>query len=229
MFRNNKTAQWLKSKSDEEKVQLFKACIKLGREQRHVCRQRKQAIQTHREHQIMEREQALVAKRNAEEDTKHALCLQIAKDGFFTSREHAASELAKKSSESSRKQALKVQLKFRKVVLKQTYPDKSVFQYSIKGKQLTSCELLQNLCKVMDASPCPTVSAILADPNLLVGTHILHRFEDEDGCQTWYEGLVVGRVPDSECFQVIYFGEEEICEFELLQDFYNNDLKFTFS
>ena len=95
MFQNNKTAQWLKSKSDEEKVQLFKACIKLGREQRHVCRQRKQAIQTHREYQIMEREQALVAKRNAEEDTKRALCLQIAKDGFFTSGEHAASELAK--------------------------------------------------------------------------------------------------------------------------------------
>ena len=92
-------------------------------------------------------------------------------------------------------------------MLKQTFPDKSVFQYSTKGKQLTSCELLQNLCKLMDALPCPTESAILANPNLLVGTCIAHRFEDEDGCLEWYEGLVVGKVPDSECFQVIYFRE----------------------
>ena len=129
--------------------------------------------------------------------------------------------------ESSRKQAPKVQLKFTKVVLKQTFPDKLVFQYSIKGKQLTSSELLQNLCKVIHALACPTVSAISGDPNLLVGTHILHRFKDEDGCQTWYEGLAVGKVPDNECFQGIYFGEEETCEFELLQDFYNDDLKHT--
>ena len=209
MFRNNNTAQGLKSKSDEEKKKLFKACIKLGREQRNVCRQRKQAIQTHREKQILEREQALVAKRNAEEDTKRILCSQMAQDGFFTSREHATPELAKRSSESSRKQPLKVQLKFRKVALKQTFPDKSVFQYSIKGKQLTSRELLQNLCKLMDALPRPTESAILANPNLLIGTCFAHRFEDEDGCLAWYEGLVVGKVPDSEAFKLSTFGKKK--------------------
>lgn len=131
----------------------------------------------------------------------------------------------KKTSETSRKQALRLQLKFRKVVLKQTFPDKSVFQYSNRGKQLTSGELLQNLCKLMDASPCPAESEILADPNLLVGTRIAHRFEDEEGCLTWYEGLVVAKAPDSDLFEVMYFGEEEISEFELLQDFHTNDLK----
>ena len=110
-------------------------------------------------------------------------------------------------------------------MLKQTFPDKSVFQYSKAGKQLTSFELLLNLCKLMEALPCPTESEILANLKLLVGTRISHRFEDENSDLTWYEGLVVGNIPDSELFEVIYFGEEEVYEFELLEDFHNSDLK----
>ena len=138
MFRQNKTAQWLKLKSDKEKKQLFKVCIKLGREQRQLYKQRKHAIQTHRERQILEREQTLLQKRNAKKEKKLQICTQISQDGFWTLRDDAKSKLAKKSCESHRKQALKTQLKFRQVVLKQTFPDKSVFQYSKAGKQLTS-------------------------------------------------------------------------------------------
>lgn len=227
MFRQNKTAQWLKSKSDEEKQQLFKTCIKLGREQRQVYKQRKHAIQAHRERQILEREHCLIKKRNAEKEKKHQICSQISQDGYWTSADDATAVLAKKSSETKRKQALKTQLKFRQVVLKQAFSDKSVFQYSKAGKQLTSPELLQNLCKLMEASRCPTDLEVLADRKLLVGTQILHRFQDDDGDLTWYKGLVVGRVSDSELFEVLYFGEGEIYEFELLEDYHKGDLKFT--
>ena len=34
-----------------------------------------------------------------------------------------------------------------------------------------------------------------------------------------------GEIPDSEQFEVIYFGEEEVYEFELLEDLYKGDLK----
>ena len=70
----------------------------------------------------------------------------------------------------------------------------------------------------MEALPCPTESEILANLKLLVGTRISHRFEDENSDLTWYEGLVVEKIPDSELFEVIYFGEEEVYEFELLED-----------
>ena len=89
-------------------------------------------------------------------------------------------------------------------MLQQTFPGKSAFQYSKAGKQLTSFELLQNLCKLMEALPCPTESEILANLKLLVGIRISHRFEDENSDLTWYEGLVVGKIPDSELFEVIY-------------------------
>ena len=50
---------------------------------------------------------------------------------------------------------------------------------------------------------------------------IRHRFEDEDGL-TWYDVLVIG-VTNME-FEVIYSGEEGICEFDLLQDYMKSDL-----
>ena len=82
MFRENKTAQWLKLKSDEEKKQLFKACIKFGREQRQLYKQRKHAIETYRERQILEREETRIKKRNAEKEKKLQICTQISQDGF---------------------------------------------------------------------------------------------------------------------------------------------------
>ena len=76
---------------------------------------------------------------------------------------HYHTTASEESCETCRKQTLKTQLKFRQVVLKQTFSDKSLFQYSKAAKQLTSFELLQNLCKLMEASLCPTEFEILAD------------------------------------------------------------------
>ena len=66
---------------------------------------------------------------------------------------------------------------------------------------------------------------ILATPKLLVGVSINHRFVHEDGGLSWYNGLVVGNIPDSNFFEVIYFGEHEIYKFELLDDYHNGDLE----
>ena len=78
-------------------------------------------------------------------------------------------------------------------------------------KQFSSQELLENLCKLISvAQELPTVDKIVTNPRLLIGTRIQHRFEDEDGSLTWYEGLVVGHLPDTRTFEVVYFGEDEI-------------------
>ena len=170
MFKYNKTVQWLQSKSEEEK--LLKACIKLGQEQRQIGRQRKTEIQKHMEKQLLEKELAIAIKKNADE-MKLTLCLEISKEGSWTTKDAAVSKIKKKSSKSSQKQALKVQLKFRKVVLKQSFPDKAVFQYPKGKKQLTSDKLLGNLCKLMEEMLRPTEREILANPKLLVSVSII--------------------------------------------------------
>lgn len=61
----------------------------------------------HRERQILEREQTLIQKRNAEKEMKLQICTKISQNGFWTLRDDAKSKLAKKSCETHRKQALK--------------------------------------------------------------------------------------------------------------------------
>ena len=45
---------------------------------------------------------------------------------------------------------------------------------------------------------------------------------DKYGSLTWYVGLGVGHLSDRQPFEVVYFGEEEICEF----DYGKNDLYY---
>ena len=86
---------------------------------------------------------------------------------------------------------------------------------------------IYNLCKLISsAKEPPTIQQIVTNPRLLIGTRIRHRFEEEDGSLTWYEGLVIGHLSNAQTFEVVYFGEDEICEFELLEDYSKNDLKF---
>ncbi len=63
LFKRNKTAKWLKTKSREEKEKLFKNCIKIGRQQRQIDEQRQDGIQVHRQQVLKNRELTLVAKR----------------------------------------------------------------------------------------------------------------------------------------------------------------------
>jgi hypothetical protein len=41
MFCQNQTAKWLKSKDDQEKKKMFNACIRVGRDQCQLYKQRK--------------------------------------------------------------------------------------------------------------------------------------------------------------------------------------------
>ena len=226
MFRQNQTAKWLKSKDDQEK--MFKACIRVGRDQRQLYKQRKNDILVYQQNVIQEKEQALAKKRRQKEERKLALCAKISHtDGFWMSAEDAISNLSKLSNETQKKAALKDQLKFREIILCQEYADRSVFQFSKAKKQFSSQKLLDNLCKLISsAKEPPTRQQIVTNPRLLIGTRIQHRFEEEDGSLTWYEGLVIGHLSDAQTFEVVYFGEDEICEFELLEDYSKNDLKF---
>lgn len=56
LYKRNKTADWLKAKSDEEKKTIFQACIKVGRNQRIIYKQRKKELISYREETLKQRE-----------------------------------------------------------------------------------------------------------------------------------------------------------------------------
>ena len=225
IFKRNKTAKWLKTISCEEKEQLFKACIKVGRQQRQIHHQRREEIAIHRQQLLKQREQAIIIKQGKEKEKKEKLCQQLSRNGYWNSESMIVAGLAGKT-ESQCRNYLEFQLRFRQHVLKQPYSDKSVYYLSKNEKKLTSKELSAKLLMLISAAPSPTTGEILKSPKLLIGMEIKHRFEDEEGIPTWYNGLVVG-INDTE-HEVIYRVEESVYQFDLLEDLMKGDLEIIF-
>ena len=120
---------------------------------------------------------------------------------------------------------LKTQLRYRRCILQQSFPDKSVFFFSKGGKQLSSAIFAENLTKLTATTPGPSNEIeILYNPSLLVGMQIRHQFLDEDGNLEWYNGVIVGRISETE-FEVVYSDEDEVYQFDLLADYHGGDLK----
>ena len=111
LFKRNKTAKWLKSKSAKEKDKLFKACIKVGRKKRQVHRQREASIRAHRQKVLQDREKVVAARRVKEEKRKVDLCQKISQAGFWSSEAKIQSGLMDKS-ESEQRKHLETQLRF---------------------------------------------------------------------------------------------------------------------
>ena len=223
LFKRNQTAKWLKSKSNEEKKKMFTACIKLGRQQRKLYKERELEIRDYRMNVIKKKEEEIMRRKEEVKKKKESLCFKISKDGFWDSKEEIYTKIAAKS-ETKKRTLLQTQLRFRQFVLKQPYPDKTIFSFSKAKKKLSSDQLMSNLCELIDSSPRVEVADILSMPNSWIGKQIKHRFVDEqDSTTTWYHGLVVG-APEPQLFEVIYFGEE-IYEFDLLQDYNDGDLE----
>ena len=95
LYKSNKTSEWLKTKSDEEKREMFKGCIKLGRQQRMIYKQRKQQICLHREETLKLREEALACKQKKEREKMITICKQICKLGIYRTKEDISLNLAK--------------------------------------------------------------------------------------------------------------------------------------
>ena len=186
MFKRNKTAKWLKTKSSEEKEKLFKACIKMGRQQRQVHCQREEGIRVHRQQVLKEREQALIAKQRKEKQKKEELCQQVLREGYWNSEAkiRAGLHVVCGKSESRCRKYLEVQLRFRQHVLNRRT---STNHFSVYQKREKSCHLknyLTILLTLISAVSLPTTEEILKCPKLLVGMQVKHCFEDE-GIFTW--------------------------------------------
>ena len=73
LYKRNDTAKWLKTKSEKDKEKIFTACIKLGRQQRQVYKEREEAIKDYRRKKIEERETYLQKKRKITKKDKTAM------------------------------------------------------------------------------------------------------------------------------------------------------------
>ena len=101
-------------------------------------------------------------------------------------------------SKSAKVKAIKAQLDFRKCVLEQKHPDKDVFFISKNRKQLTVDELIINLEKLLAVSaPLDLDRHTAVNQESLVGKRIRHKWNNAEGDEQWYTGLILSVVDGS--------------------------------
>ena len=67
------------------------------------------------------------------------ICKQICKLGTYRTKEDISLNLAKITGEKKKQEALKAQIRFRQSILKQSFPDKTVFSLFKRPKTAEIC------------------------------------------------------------------------------------------
>ena len=197
LYSHNKTASWLEQQTCEEREKLILAAPSLVPTIRAKFKARRQEIEARREEALKKKQEDIMRKQLRTVQEKEKLTKEIEVVGLWMSRAEVESGLETLSKKIEKMRVLKLQVNFRRKVLGQTHPDKSVFKFSHNRKQHSVDQLKQNLYRLLtvdDQNPGPSISSDLPDPTpsledimlqpqLLVGQRIRHRFQ-EDG--HWY-------------------------------------------
>jgi len=195
MFLNNRTMDWLNSQNEEEKQELIKKASKSVKRIRQNYKRRLSEIEERRrvavQEQIRIKEAARLEKlRLQEEYTK-----DIINHGLWQSENEVDNMLLSYQKSSEKTKALKAQLRFRKYVLHQIPNDRSVFNFSKKGKDFNVEQLTANLKALVSQA---VVEDDDSQKHILVGKRVRHRFT-KDGQAEWYRGKVISQVPMGRC------------------------------
>ena len=227
LFANNKTASWLKSKSEAEIADLLKTARSKAPEFRKLFQHRREVMLEERAKIQRAKVKAVAEKRARERQEKQKLTEALLESGLWQTNEQIITGLASLKSKTAKLKALKCQLDFRKKVLQQTYPDKTVFQATVQGKKLSVDEMTHNLLKLLSTgseSDTPTQPPKDSEATDLVGKRICHRWLVADD-EEWFTGHIMSVVPGTNSwFNVKYDGEDQILTLNLFEDMQSGDL-----
>ena len=227
MFSNNKTAKWIKTKSAQEREDLFKLAREKGPKFRKIFKARRLEMLEEKAKQMREKQATAARKRVKERKEKEDLTQAIISMGLWQTTDQIEAGLSKLRSKTSKLKALKTQLDFRKKVLQQTHPNKLVFQLSHMGHQYTVDEMKQNLLQLLPHGKQFSHSHISC-PSDITGMRIQHRWIVE-GESEWFTGVILGRVAvdsSSSWYNILYDGEESIVTLDVKEDIEAGDIVF---
>jgi len=130
LYSHNKTATWLENKTIEEKKRLLHAARTLTSVHRANFCKRREDIELKRKEILLQKERERARKKEKEIKEKEELTKKISSVGLWSTKDEVLAGLEKIATKTAKKDALKLQINFRKKVLCQTSDDQTVFQFS---------------------------------------------------------------------------------------------------
>ena len=167
MLANNRTMSWLANKSDEDRAQILKAARPSLPQQRQLAKQRKLAIHQHREHVIQQQQAKKQKQKERQAQRIQSSTVALTKyGGLWVTQDDMQQNLEKLQTQSSKCEALKSQLRFRKHVMLESSKENAFrFAFSKAGKVLPIEEMQQNLQALMAAAASRQPEAGTAAPS----------------------------------------------------------------
>ena len=138
--------------------------------------------------------------------------------GLWQNEQQMQADLMKLKTKTSKLQALKAQIDFRKKVLEQNPVNKSIFCLSRNKKKLSVDEVCSNFCKLF-----PPMSGY--DKEGLIGKRIKHKW-NVDGTEKWYFGTILDVVAATDDWHNVRYDDEQVLSLNLLLDIEKGDLEF---
>jgi len=235
LYANNKTSQWLSEKSREEREKIISAAKRIAPKHKALFKERREQIKQYRAQQLREKAAEIERKRRREEQEREELLAKIDQLGYWRSVSTVNSKLRQFHYISQKKEALKAQIKYRKIILQQT-ADSSLFKFSENRKVHSIEKLSSNLCELikLSASNCSGEymeerlskrHRTALDPADFVGKVIDHRFKEPDGSLSWYRGIIEKQIGgrNSWTFEIGYdCGDKE--EYNIEVDYSEGDV-----
>ena len=205
LYSHNQTSAWLHSKSAEEREILLKAARTLSPIQKSKFNKRREEIKLKRQDAVRRKEEEHARKEEREIRLKETLTKKIqAMGGLWTSEKNVEEGLKRIKTMKMKREALKLQINFRRKVLQQSHADKKLFFFSLNGKQHTCNVLAKNLIKLFPRVQQAVPSEIFeSNPELLVSKRIEHLFETDEGELKWFKGTVLAYIQDSQEYRVL--------------------------
>ena len=234
MYSQNKTSAWLQEKSEDEKEKLLQAARNLVPMVKEKFKTRKQEIQKQLQDDLARRQEEITRRQYKKTQEKEKLTKAIEIVGLWVTRAQVDSALDAIIKKTEKVKVLKLQINYRNKLLNQLPSNNALFKFSHCRRQFTVEQLKHNLYKLLEGeftdeeatsnSTC-TLEEILLKPELLVGCRIRHRFQLQESSElVWYNGTVEKMNPETDEFQVVYDGEDEVCNYALLDDIKNGDV-----
>ena len=222
MFALNKTANWLQNKSEEEQDKLIKKARMLAADIQKHFKEKLLEISRIRQCALLEKKTLIEKQRLALLKEKENLTNQITYYGLWQTKDNMNSNLSLIKSQSEKKKALGIQIKFRKTVLQQEHADKKIFNISKRdGCDLTVDNLYKNLLILLEAAQSCVSKEHSASTDILIGKRVKHSFNNDV-----YWGKVISVVPGFETwYNIKYDNDIAIYTYQLMDDYRDGNLE----
>ena len=230
MFSLNKTTDWLKEKSQDDRNGLIMRAMSDAKHLRKEYQLRCQSIIALRREKLKGKIEKEMNRKLKKVEEKEKLTEEIVYFGLWQTSERVDSSLEEIDTIKEKVRALKSQLHFRQKMLEQEPSVKSLYFFTTldeitkKRRNLTVAELSFNLKVLLNEAVHRSVPEEESCPALLVVKHVTHHFSTE-GVQRSYAGLVISRVPGHpEFYNIKYDDDPNIYTYKLMEDYINGDL-----